>query len=352
MNFDYSPHLKKALNDDIKALEEATSFSRTLNDTDERKEYVAREKKVTDFMHHGQRKLLMSEIEFITTEYHKFKPNGKKILLYIGASTGQTSVHTYTLAKLFPEIEFHLWDNNKKLPDKLKFYKKLYKFKNDKGVDIGLNAVDIPVGSYGDKVKARIKIFKRWFSDEDTKYYKNKNVLLVSDLRNPDIKDTSDSQKSNQLILDDLKLQSDFFIDIKPVSALFKFRLPWDNNKTKYLDGDIYLQAWETLRSTETRLIPKGWEGKKSGEPKMKEYDDLIYEQQMFYFNTETRFRYYQHKYKCYGHCFDCRSEIDILEKYIKLKKINTCVCKIGKQISDELGKPIFKEPLLNKCQL
>jgi len=321
MNFDNSFHLKKALNDDATALKKATSFSRILKDSDERKEYVAREKKVTDFMHHGQRKLLISEIEFITTEYHKFNPIDQKILLYIGASTGHTSVHTYTLAKLFPEIEFHLWD-------RYDFYDKLYKLKN-------------------------VKIMKRWFTEADSNIYQNLNVLLVSDLRNPDIKDTSDSQKTNQRISEDMELQMKFYLDIKPVSALFKFRLPWDDKDTEYLAGDIYFQAWETLRSTETRLIPTGWESDDSEKPKMKTYNNLVYEQQMFHFNTETRFQFYEHKYKCYCHCFDCRSEIDTLEKYIELKKLTICVCKIGHQISSDLSfysKKNLLPKTLHKC--
>lgn len=293
---DNNPHLDYYKVD----IKKSSSFSRVLNPRSRRKKYV---KKIVkkDIIHNGQRKLLMTEIEFITNEYNKLNKNKKKIILYIGASTGsKSSIHTYTLAKLFPEFEYHLYDNNN-------FYDKLYDLKN-------------------------VKIFKRWFMNKDSKKYKNKNVFLISDMRDPVIgiaKNKNNLNSQNKIVFDDMKIQRKFYEDIKPVSALLKFRLPWKSGTTEYLDGDIYYQLWQGIYSTETRLVPNG---------KLKKYNNTSYEERLFYFNTETRLRYYPHKYKCYGHCFDCMSEITILENYIKFKKLKTSVCDLGKKISKELS--------------
>ena len=131
MKTENSPHLNIP--------KKASSFSRILNPKSRRKKYVTLP--FTRKIHNGQRKLLMTEIEFITNEYYKLDKSNK-IILYIGASTGIDSVHTYTLAKMFPEFEYHLYDKNK-------FYPKLYELEN-------------------------VKIFKRWFTDNDSKNIKIK----------------------------------------------------------------------------------------------------------------------------------------------------------------------------------
>ena len=138
-----------------------------------------------------------------------------------------------------------------------------------------------------------------------------------------------------------------FYRDINPLSALLKFRLPWKPGKTTYLDGDIYFQAWQGVYSAETRLIPNG---------KLKVYDNTGYEERLYYFNTETRLRYYNHNYECYCHCYDCMSEITILENYIKLKKLKISVCDLGREITKELSfykhKPLFTDTPLNKFKI
>lgn len=308
-----SQHIKKfSVDGEIK---KANSFSRVLNPRSRRKKYIHM-KSGKDKLKNGQRKLLMTEIEFITNHYNKVNKKDK-IILYIGASAGIGSIHTYTLANIFPEFEYHLYDDND-------FYEKLYTLKN-------------------------VKIFKRWFTNKDSKKYKNKNVLMISDMRDPYIGKAKllNTNKQNKVVYNDMKIQMKFYNDIKPKGALLKFRLPWKPGKTEYLDGDIYYQAWQGLHSAETRLVPNG---------KMKVYDNTSYEERLFYFNTETRFRYYQHNYECYGHCYDCMSEITILEKYIKLKKLKLTVCKLGKKITKELSvynpRFLFTNKLLNKFNI
>ena len=307
MKTENSPHLNIP--------KKASSFSRILNPKSRRKKYVTLP--FTRKIHNGQRKLLMTELEFITNEYYKLDKSNK-IILYIGASAGIDSIHTYTLAKMFPEFEYHLYDKND-------FYPKLYKLEN-------------------------VKIFKKWFTDNDSKKYKNKNVLMISDMRDPDIAHSKKNLNNpniigaNKIDTDDMNIQMKFYMDINPVSALLKFRLPWTPGKTLYLDGTIYYQVWQGPSSTETRIIPNR---------KIKKYDNTSYEERLFYFNTETRLRYYNHSYSCYCHCYDCISEITILENYIKFKKLNISICDLGKHITQELSffkkRNIFTNPPLNK---
>lgn len=336
MDLTLSPHLQKySKHYDIK---KASSFSRELNSKSRRKKYS---KNIPDFhIHRGQRKLLLSEMEFIINEFNKLDVKEKKIILYIGASTGVNSVHTYTLSRMFPEFEFDLYDDND-------FYPKLYDLKN-------------------------VKIFKRWFTQEDSVKYNNKNLLLISDIRNPDIgiyKKNKNIKGMNQIILEDINFQKKICEDINPKSSLLKFRLPWDDKKTEYFDGKIYYQCWEGSESTETRLVPNKVRDGRA----MKLYDNRAYEERLYYFNTETRMRYYPHKYDCYGHCYDCRSEIDILEKFVKFcNSSNSCnikgnksklgVCDLGRQISKELSqcedknfckdKNLFQHPPMNKYKI
>jgi cap2 methyltransferase len=308
-----SPHLLYySKYQDIK---KASSFSRILNNRSRRKEYKKEE--FPDFIHQGQRKLLLSEIEFLTNEYDKFDKENK-IFLYIGASAGKGSVHSYLLAKMFPEIEFHLWDKNE-------FYPKLDELSN-------------------------VKIFKRWFLKKDAKNYRKKNVFLVSDLRDPDIgkaKNNNNTNRQNSIVFNDMDFQRELYEKIKPKSALFKFRLPWRPGKTEYLDGTIYYQCWQGPHSTETRLVPNG---------KLKVYDNTGYEQRLFYFNTETRRRYYPHTYKCYGHCYDCMSELFILCQYIDRFKVKATPCDLGRKITEHLSvdknKRLFKKFPLNKSKI
>jgi hypothetical protein len=87
---------------------------------DPRKKYI---RKDIDLLinHWGQRKLLLSEIQFLTKYYDLFDNNKKKYVLYVGAAHG---IHIPVLSKLFPELNFILYDPSKfriKENDKIKY---------------------------------------------------------------------------------------------------------------------------------------------------------------------------------------------------------------------------------------
>ena len=68
--------------------------------------------------------------------------------------------------------------------------------------------------------------------------------------------------------------------------------------------------------TTETRLISRGDCGRR-------QWDNSLYEDQLFYFNTVTRVQRYEHgmdvsEGQGLDRCFDCTSEIFVLRAYLK----------------------------------
>eukprot|EP00961_Rhodomonas_salina_P293788 3934036-Rhodomonas_salina.1 len=94
---------------------------------------------------------------------------------------------------------------------------------------------------------------------------------------------------------------------IRPLKSMLKFRLPWAAGQTEYLSGDVYLQPFAPITSTESRLIPHGHERIM--------WDNRKYEEQMFYFNTVTRVARYAHDMPVgevvsgLDYCYDCNTE-------------------------------------------
>lgn len=295
-----SPHLKKYT--DVK---KATSFERILKSNAPRTKY--RDIKFNrDHIHQGQRKLLISEIEFLTLTRHKHMRKKNAILLYIGSASGE---HIAILVKMFPHMEYHLYDKRDHHPV----------------------LFDLP----------NVHIHSEYFDNEKAKEYKGRNVLMISDIRNLDIGSVKHNTKKMDAIVDeDIVMQWEWYKIMNPMSALLKFRLPWQAGKTRYLSGDIYFQCWQGIYSAETRLIPDG---------KTKEYDNKTFEEQLFHFNMVTRRQWYPHDYRGYGHCYDCRTEIEILSEYLKHIKGNKdkeAVYELGKSISKLLDKRIVDSEL------
>jgi hypothetical protein len=100
-------------------------------------------------LHWGQRKLLMSEIDFLTKYYNHYDKR-KKYLLYIGASPGH---HINYLIKMFPDINYILYD------------------KVDTGVEPRNN----------------VKFYKKYFTDDEANKYKNMNIFIICDIRSLEI---------------------------------------------------------------------------------------------------------------------------------------------------------------------
>ena len=256
-------------------------------------------------VHHGQRKLLMNEIEFLLIGLPKIKTK-EKTVLYIGAAHGQ---HHIILQRMFPDVRFILYDGNKFHSD----IKKLPKY----------------------------HFYEELFTHEDVEKYKKmgKSMLFISDIRRDLEKEEGSEEKDDKIIWEDMTWQKDWVKAIRPVMCMLKFRLTYNKLKRKYLSGDLYLQPWVGKISAELRLITNNYDDEI-------EYDEEMYEEIVHYHNIVIRRMYYEHNYDCLCHCYDCRSEAYILDKYFKEfhgitdeeKRIDY-VCKLSRFITGLVGE-------------
>ena len=225
----------------------------TFGDGDKEKKYEVQE--FCDNIHWGQLKLFMSELSAFT---YYLETSECSTIIYVGAAPGE---HLYVLAKLFEELEFHLYDL-------AKFDKRLDELNN-------------------------VKIYNKYFEEEDIKYWKNypSKVFLISDIRNLTMEtkeDESGKRESERIVWSDMKLQEQWVIDLEPYAALLKFRLPYaydfilkEGLTRKYLDGTVFRQLYHQDNSSETRLLVKGIG--------YRDWNLLAYEQVNHYHNAITR---------------------------------------------------------------
>jgi len=274
-------------------------FSRYLKDDSPRELYKPRqENELRTTMHWGQRKLLMTEIEFLT-QYSKIND----LVLYVGAAP---AIHTPILSQLFPTLKFILID-----PMKFNI------FETD-----------------------NIQIRREFFTNEMANEFIGKDFLFICDIR------ISNNQKKNykpteKEVKNDMIIQQTWVEIMKPRYSILKFRLPWEDKDYLYLDGKIIIQPWSPQSSTETRLIV-------SDPLKKKKWNCKIYEEQMCYFNTITRCQFYEHDILTIGidNCYDCATEIYIIKNYLKkfnpeknnTKYIMTLIHKFSRSITKGKG--------------
>lgn len=259
-------------------------------------------------IHLGQRKLLMSEIEFLTRVLKNRQD--EYTLLYVGAAPGQ---HIPMLSEMFPEVTFILYD-----PAPFKI-----------------------------KPTANIQIHQELFTDDEVKKYsETKNLLFVSDIRSapkpgyakdPDKEDPEFEEEVRK----NLMQQKAWVTSLKPTRSLLKFRLPFtspeEKSATEYFDGIVFFQAYAPPQSTETRL-------EVGPNAKLIMFDHTVYEQQMFYFNTKYRVQNFSHYERRYGWSYDTIREYFILLKYLAFRgRGNKDIPKYFEQADTLSDKPFKK---------
>jgi hypothetical protein len=260
-------------------------------------------------IHWGQRKLFLSEVMFLNEYYNLYDKNKEKIFIYAGAAAGH---HIILLSIMFPDIKFLLYDPAK----------------------------------FAIKETQQIKIFNEYFTNDTAESLKKyENSLFCSDVRR---------EAKNEIILEDMKLQSDWVKIIKPLASMLKFRVIYPkiqennhpDNKYIYLDGELYMQQYAPIHSTEMRLISQ----KQKTNYKDTEYDIYDIESTCFYFNNVVRQKYYyKHKYNCISHHYDGMAEIRIWKTYLKNNNIKITT-KLICELIDLLTKCIL-EPNYNKIK-
>jgi len=262
---------------------------RYLKDSDPTRDYtdIKRPKTVE---HLGQRKLLLSEIEFLS---HNLKEGDT--VVYAGSAPG---THLVLIAEMFPGINLILYDPHKFDP-------------------IVRNVTK--------------NIFQEYFTDKvATKLASSVSpgtMLFVSDIR---------TEPTDAGVTKDMAMQKKWIEIMKPRKSLLKCRLPYGAGKFRYFKGKFWIQCFAPQTSTETRLEIEGV-------PEIVEYDNKKYEDQMFYFNTMKRTMYYKHRMVGlgYDHCYDCSAELFILREYVKSKFSKLTVEDLKKKI-DETMVPLF----------
>ena len=251
--------IKKSLKteeEQLEALKSQVSFM--LADDAPRKQYSRTKdwnyKK--SIIHWGQRKLFFSELWFLV-KYGELS----KSVVYAGSAPG---THIPFLAKLFPEHNFILVDPNE------------FRLKQ-----IGLENAD-----------TRIKVIQGYFTDELATELANTlpDSLFISDIRTAN-HSKQDPEKVEVMVREDNLKQRDWINIMKPKKSLLKFRCPYPDRKMgkenlKMFKGEIYIQPYAAPTSTETRLVP-------DDSLTEIEYDNVKYEEQLYYHNHVTRRKEY-----------------------------------------------------------
>jgi hypothetical protein len=305
-----NPHLWQ-LSTSLIPLKSFTMLPRKLVAESPRLPYRRRRGEMKSVVHWGQRKLLISEIEFLT-QYSRCE---KRICVYCGAAPGN---HIPYLAELFPQISFILIDP---LP-------------------------------FACEETDQIMIRNELMTDQIAQEYQSRSstsppVLFLSDIRSADWR-VYGNQLLDTEIARDMSDQMRWHDIIAPLASLLKFRLPWTVGSTQFLRGEVSLPLWGPQTTTESRLVVEGHE--------RCEWDHQRYWEQMFYFNTVTRCTAYDHPIPpllrvgriaiptlpplellqredhemkddstafsscCVDSCYDCSGEILVLQEYLRMR--------------------------------
>ncbi|CAL6001356.1 Conserved_hypothetical protein [Hexamita inflata] len=130
--------------------------------------------------------------------------------------------------------------------------------------------------------------------------------------------------EANQQFNKQLETQKMQFQQLNPILAMLQFELPWNDSTISFFQGEIMLPLMNSATYAGCKMITHRGAG-------FKDYDCKKLEEQMFYFNNNTRVCVYDYKlnidfdlFKNFDKCFDCASALSIMLKYLKeAKNIN-----------------------------
>jgi hypothetical protein len=205
-------------------------FSRILADDAPTAPYRRRNTEIKSVVQWSERRLFLYELEFLTA-YGAIKPN--TVVVYAGCAPG---TRISFLAELFPDVAFVCVD-----PTPL-------------DVDEALHPnVRVRNEQFNDKLARELQAGAE---------AEGRTLLLITHA-------TADTPLgglvAEEYLTDtpafDVSKMADakrWFTLMKPAKALLKFSLPWTNDSTTYLDGDLLLPIWNPPTSTEVRLVPNG----------------------------------------------------------------------------------------------
>lgn len=246
-----------------------------LNDDFPRRPYSSKIKSEYPTYHIGQLKLLMTEIFFLTEKLGSI--DEYCVCVYIGSAGG---FHIPILANMFPHILFILYDGAKHY------------------INPSHNIV----------------IHQELFLEHNVDMYKNMKVYFISDIRVPD----NDYLKFERNVYTDNLLNRNIVMELKPKESLLKFRFPYEIDSIDekiHHNGKFLLQMFAPVKSSETRLIPYNNE-------ELIEGNNILYEEQMMYFNTMYRDRSFEDLDELFGLNYDFYSFYKTMEMFLKRKNV------------------------------
>ena len=241
-------------------------------------------------IHWGQLKMFLVTLLFLVLKINE--EDEIVHIIYAGSARGDNIL---ILADMFPNTRWYLVDPNR-------FAEKLY---NHKQI---------------------IEIKNEFFTDDSAHYYyemfKNRDnkekLLFISDIR---------LDPSDITVMEDNASDAKWHEIIKPNYSYLKFRCPYEGErKYDFYDGEIYIQPYAPVGSTEARLLLKTGLIPKT-------YDIDEYQGKFYYFNRIMRPAYYKTKLikdnTFFDHCYDCTFFGNLMENYLdKFKKFSKNVFK------------------------
>lgn len=232
-------------------------------------------------VHRGQQKLLLSEIQFLTSELSSLSQVA--LCVYVGAASGQTKSHLPFLMDAFPATRWLLCDPL--LQDSHTRTLQPY---------IDQKRVSLFTDFFTEKTARAVNEYMTGNTQNEMSHLLDhlnarecELTLLISDLR---------SENADEgVILDDMQLQYKMFLAMPCAnSAILKFRPPYPDHSTSishpifrdnmltYPMGKILWPIFGGVQTTESRMIIKHY-------TKLGQYDCSAYEQIMYAFNTLRR---------------------------------------------------------------
>lgn len=267
--------------------------------------------------HWGQLKLCLTLIEFIITNV-KYNPEKTVRIVYAGAANGRG---TSVVARLFPWIQFDLFDSNEFYDDLFSLDNvsliKRYFTDNDALIYLRISNEDYVQGhemraEFGQFCKRASSLASEdiyFVSDirrNTNKSFQNEMANSSSELYQRFVRERSNTIDTDQAkrifieneteksIKEDMQMQQKWVELMNPIACQLKFRLPYAiagaPRTFEYLDGIVYFQPFIGKTSSETRLVSV----RSASGYLRKSYDILTYEQNLFAHNIHrmsTKYR-------------------------------------------------------------
>jgi hypothetical protein len=239
--------------------------------------------------HWGQRKLFLSEIQFLTAEVQSLSQS--VFCVYAGACPGDAQSHLPHILKMFPQTKWLLCDPAFTSRHSRQFQKyieeKRVALLHEPFTENTAGAINSFMQTATENASAAQTHVQQLM--EELQVRETTLTLFVSDLR---------SDTDEKSILNDMLLQYKCFLAMPCANAgIFKFRPPYpdkvtgidnelleDGQRLRYFDGHIYWPIFGPVQTTESRLYVK-----QSSPQQEALYDIKTYEQIMSHFNFHAR---------------------------------------------------------------